>query len=404
MHTEKRYNSERKHKMSFFRNLIKAFIVMLAFSALLLGIFAAYLSDYQSFVPDNLTEEVTDDFEALVSENSIDATKASSELISECTGLDDNLQKPDNFISYFTGMYDGSDVSCVDESMPGDSNLTYKIYAAAGSSEENMQLGELVLTPSDAKSFFHNTRYEISSLNISGLHTYKITAPSDVAVYADGKKLNAKALDDTSADGSNDSTTESGTSSETDSTADSETSSDTQSGHFLAAGLPDTEMSTYVIGGREDPTYIGSVSADGCSVKKTDDDTWNITYMVSDDDVKDISSFADRFVHSYSEFATRKNASSSGVKDMIYKGASLLDSISVYDNSWGQTYTSSEYTDDNVTDICKYADHEYSCRASCTYTIKNGTRSKDYDFAFILYITDLNGEWKVTDMKTVSQS
>lgn len=448
MPTRKRYHSKNEYdiernnehykrersffRTSFFKNLLKVFVLMLIVSALFLCVFAAYLSDYQSCTPEKMTDSVTSDFESIISDNSLDAAAAASELIGECTGLDENLQKPDDFIDYFKGMYDPSRVTCIDVSLPGDTDLTYKLYGAcpesssmdktsgkyltSGADSEDIQLGELVLKPSGDESFFHNTRYEISSLSISSLHTYKITAPSDVTVYADGKKLNAEALDDTSADSSNSSTADDEsvsvtgsteddkTNSETDSTADSESSSDTQTGHFLAAGLPDTAMNTYVIGGRNDPAYIRNVSANGCSVKKTDDDTWDVSYIVSDDDAKDMSSFADRFVHSYSEFATRKNASSSGVKDMIYPGAGLMDSISVYDNSWGQTYTSSEYKDDKVTDICKYADHEYSCRASCTYTIKNGSRSKDYDFDFTLYITDLNGEWKVTDMKTDSQS
>ena len=88
-------------------------------------------------------------------------------------------------------------------------------------------------------------------------------------------------------------------------------------------------------------------------------------------------------MHSYSEFATKKNATSAKVKAMIYPGADILNAISLYDNSWGQTYSSSDYTDEKVADICRYAANEYSCRASCTYTIRNGSSGKDYDFAFI---------------------
>ena len=32
--------------------------------------------------------------------------------------------------------------------------------------------------------------------------------------------------------------------------------------------------------------------------------------------------------------------------------------------------------------------------------IRSETEAEDYDFAFILYLTDINGEWKVTDMET----
>ena len=115
-------------RTSFFRNLIKVFCIIIAASAVLLGILTAYLADYQSCIPENLTDSVTDDFKALVSGNSMNAAKAASELIGECTGLDANLKRPDGFIGYFTGMYDGSSVTCVDESLAGDVNLTYDIY------------------------------------------------------------------------------------------------------------------------------------------------------------------------------------------------------------------------------------------------------------------------------------
>ena len=380
-------------RTSFFRNLINVFGIMLVVSAVLLGILTAFLADYQSCIPENLTDGVTDDFKVLVSGNSLDAAKSASELIGECTGLDANLKRSDVFISYFAGMYDGSSITCVDESLPGDVNLTYDICGArtVGKSEdasenvsedvsENIKLGELVLMPLDEKSLFHNTRYKIGSLSINSLHIYRITAPSDVTVYADGAQLKAEISDDDN---------------------DSDEKKDiTQKDHFIAAGLPDTTMSTYVVGDKSHPTYIESVSADGCSAVKTDDDTWDISYKVTDAKEKDISSFANGFMHSYSEFATKKNASSAKVKNMIYPGADILNAISVYDNSWGQTYTSAGYTDEKVTDMCRYADNEYSCRASCTYTIRNGSAGKDYVFAFILYLTDINGEWKVTDMET----
>ena len=381
-------------RTSFFRNLIKVFGIMLAVSAVLLGILTAYLADYQSCIPENLTDGVTDDFKALVSGNSLDASKAASELIGECTGLEGNLTRSDGFTGYFSGMYDGASVTCVNDSLPGDVNLTYDIYGARTVSKseddeesqndpttyagenasedasedasenvsedasedvsENIKLGELVLMPLDEKSLFHNTRYKIGSLSIDSLHIYRITAPSDVTVYADGAQLKAEISDDDN---------------------DSDEKKDiTQKDHFTAAGLPDTTMSTYVVGDKSHPTYIESVSADGCSAVKTDDDTWDLSYEVTDSEENDISSFANGFMHSYSEFATKKNATSAKVKAMIYPGADILNAISLYDNSWGQTYSSSDYTDEKVADICRYAANEYSCRASCTYTIRNGSR------------------------------
>ena len=404
-------------RTSFFRNLIKVFGIMLAVSAVLLGILTAYLADYQSCIPENLTDGVTDDFKALVSGNSLDASKAASELIGECTGLEGNLTRSDGFTGYFSGMYDGASVTCVNDSLPGDVNLTYDIYGArtVGKSEdasenvsedvsENIKLGELVLMPLDEKSLFHNTRYKIGSLSINSLHIYRITAPSDVTVYADGAQLKAEISGDDktdSNDGDNDNDDGDNDSDGSDNDNDSDEKKDiTQNGHFTAAGLPDTTMSTYVVGDKSHPTYIESVSADGCSAVKTDDDTWDLSYEVTDSEENDISSFANGFMHSYSEFATKKNATSAKVKAMIYPGADILNAISLYDNSWGQTYSSSDYTDEKVADICRYAANEYSCRASCTYTIRNGSSGKDYDFAFILYLTDINGEWKVTDMET----
>ena len=431
-------------RTSFFRNLIKVFGIMLAVSAVLLGILTAYLADYQSCIPENLTDGVTDDFKALVSGNSLDASKAASELIGECTGLEGNLTRSDGFTGYFSGMYDGASVTCVNDSLPGDVNLTYDIYGARTVSKseddeesqndpttyagenasedasedasenvsedasedvsENIKLGELVLMPLDEKSLFHNTRYKIGSLSIDSLHIYRITAPSDVTVYADGAQLKAEISGDDktdSNDGDNDNDDGDNDSDGSDNDNDSDEKKDiTQNGHFTAAGLPDTTMSTYVVGDKSHPTYIESVSADGCSAVKTDDDTWDLSYEVTDSEENDISSFANGFMHSYSEFATKKNATSAKVKAMIYPGADILNAISLYDNSWGQTYSSSDYTDEKVADICRYAVNEYSCRASCTYTIRNGSSGKDYDFAFILYLTDINGEWKVTDMET----
>ena len=404
-------------RSKFFRGISIAFCILLILSAVFLFGFRAFLADYQACIPENVTDKVVSDFEAIASSDESGKAEAAGELIAECSDLPGSLQQADNFVSYYDGIYNVNTVCLVDETMPGDDNLT---YAISGTGENGkVGIGTLVLTPSDKKSFFHNTKYTVNSISLNALRTYTITAPKGVTVYADGSALDEAASDESNLAGDNasensstnisgdESFDNSGEISSGNGISDnsSEISSDNSASdetsilnaHFACTGLFSSDMVTYVV---NDLTYIGEVTADGCDVTNTETDTWKASFAVSDDEINGITSFAGTFMQNYSVFATKRDAPSDNVKAMIYSGADILTSISAYKNDWGQLYSSAEFKNENVSDICKYADNIYSCKASCTYTVVSNSSSKDYDFSFVLYLTNLNGEWKITDMES----
>ena len=358
MPQKRKHPHKKRHliRSRFYRRLITVFLFLLAVNCAGFLLLWLYLADYQKCLPDAQTDAVVTAFQK----------KDTVTLCSLCSTLPSSLQNAGHLKSYLEGTYQPADVICYEDSTAASDDRRYLIC------DGTKQLAVLTLQPDSHSSFWGHTAYHIAGLKLNPLHVYTITAPSDITVYINGSPIDSRYLSASAA----------------------------QTDVFAAAGLTDSSVSTYVI---NDLNYIDTLTADGCTVSKASGaaDTWHVSRTLSSAGQEQLSAFAEKFAESYTVFATRKNESSAAVLSMILPDCTLYRSVSAYNNDWGQTYDTDRYDRLAVTNMQKYGDHAYSCEIAFTYVITNSSGTeKSYDFHYILYITDVNGQYQVLQMKS----
>ena len=344
----------RKRERKFYTGLLIFFLIMLLLICLGLVVFWMYLKDYQECLPTNIAQKAEEAY----------ANGDTSSIIGWSRNLPDILKNEDMLSSYLNGTYDKSDVYYYEDS---DSESTVKTYAIMGGSRK---LAEITVEPYGSKSRFGHFKYQITGLEQEAMRTYTITAPGSAEVLLNGSPISESYI----------------------------TEKTPVTDEFSSVSMDNIEICTYVI---KDLICVNTLSAQGCSTVKTDNDDYTISYIVSDEQKAAIKDFAEGFVKSYTLFTTKKDSSGymGQVLACILPGTELYDAISSYTNDWGKNFDSDEYRKLDITDIKRYDKNAYSCSAAAEYVIKQGAAEKSYDFNFILYMTDADGTWKIIKMK-----
>ena len=347
-------------RSAFYRHFLIAFLFLLTCILTGLLLFWFWLADFQKCLPQQQTDRVVSAFRSA----------DTGSIIAWCHTLPTVLQNPKNLHAYMNGHYDSAKVYCYEDSISSSDNDTRRYILSDGSTE----LAVLTLIKETQSSFWNHHAYRISSLKLMPLCTYTITAPSSVVVLLNGQPLSAGYL----------------------------SSSDPLTDVFASAGLSDSAISTYTI---RDLNYISSLSAEGCSVSTPAADTYRIFPALSESEKNGIDTFAESFTKCYTVFATQKNASPKEILSMVFPDSSLYRTLSAYNTDWGQTYLSDQYDALSVSDEQKYGDHAFSCFVSVNYritgTLTNGEKS--YVSHYLLYLTDISGQYQVLAMKVTDK-
>ena len=363
--THRRKVNTRKHfhkkryliRSAFYRHFLILFLFLLTGVITGLLLFWLWLADYQRCLPQQQTDQVAAAFRS----------EDTDTIISWCHTLPVVLQNPKTLQAYMKGRYTPANIYCYEDSMSSSDTKRYLF------SDGSKELAVLTLIRDTQPSFWNHFAYRIAALKLMPLCTYTITTPSNIPVLLNGQPLSDSYL----------------------------SSSDQRTDVFALAGLPDCTISTYTI---RDLNYISSLSAQGCTVSSPATDIYQISRTLSQDEKNGIDTFAESFAKCYTVFATRKNASKKEVLSMVLPASALYRTLSSYDNSWGQTYLSDRYDALSVTDEQKYEEHAFSCSVSLTYQI-TGTltnETKRYDFHYLLYLTDISGNYRVLEMKSLN--
>ena len=338
----------------FYRYLLVFFLTALIIIAVGLFVLWNYLADYQKCLPDNETAAVVTAFQ----------TQDVNTILTYDHQLPAVLQKPAKLYQYLRGTYHPQQVYCYENKDSGDT----KEYIL---SDDTKQLATLTLTRNATASFWGHHAYTVSAIALKPLHSYRITAPSDVTLLLNGQNIGQNYLTDTTQ----------------------------QTDAFEIAGLKVPSIVTYVI---PDLNYVNSLTAEGCDVTKTAADTYLVSRKFTAAEKDAIRKFAETFAKAYTVFATKRDVSGRTVQSMIVQKTPLSQAVSAYKNDWGQVYDVDSYDGFAVKSIEKYGDHAYSCEVALSYNTLNSAtkRQKTYDFDYTFYMTDQSGTFQVLDMKS----
>ena len=352
-------SNKKKHRKGSLFIRIYLIVFLLLFSAVGAGFIYLYkyLEDYQSCLPTNLAERVTQAYK----------DEDTDYIEKKCGNLPDVLKDSAVLKEYLDGSYDRDSLFYYEDSSAGSDRQTYVIQSG------NRKVAVLVTEFTGDPTAYGHRPCRIVSLSQQVLRTYVIKAPGGAALMLNGAAISGTYLQNT----------------------------EKITDEFASVGIPEIDVCTYAI---KDLNFIKTLTADNCIVNKTADAadpdcvTYDISYELSDDSKKSISDFADRFTRTYVPFATKKNASPDAVLTMLIPDSDLYNSIEHYENDWGQTYDSDEYQNMTIDNFNRYAENAWSCDVSLKYVIKRSATEKSYDFAFTYYITDQSGDWRIIKM------
>ena len=344
------------------KNTFRTWLLRIAIAALLLiatglGFLWLYLADYQSALPVNWGERVTQIYK----------NKDASALAQLCTDLPAVFSDSSVLQKYLTDANISEDIFYYQGSAENADGAVYHI------STDTQMLATVTLKKSGSKTFFGFEPYEFVSLVPEPLHKYTISAPADAVVNLNGETIPTRYLTETA----------------------------TAVPYFTQLGLPEIKQNTYVI---DDFNTVQTLTADGFLMIENGENNYLLQRIPDTTTQDEIYAFAESYAKAYIKFATARGSSRASVLQMTQPRTVLYGAVLHYGNEWGEIYTKDRYENLSVSDCVQYTDTEFSCKVSMDYLIFNKEgEEKKYDFDFTFYMTHLSGAWKLVHMEAMQK-
>ena len=336
-------------------NYFKGFAVILLFG-LILGFM--YLNDYQRNLPKDVGDRV---LKAIESMDFATLDTMSSNFPSS--------MKNESVFTKYMASFGTKDLFFYEGTSKVEGQLVY-IFA-----NNNKKMATLTLEKTGKKSMFGFEKYDLVDLVFKPIHQYTVINTTQSAVSVNGINIDDQV----------------------------QALSEGQNHAFNKDIFGDLPVKTYLF---KDFMFIDTVTAQDPSAEVVVDEA-NFTYTViarpNQALTDSIMTYGEKVMKAHTRLLSIPSYSATlFINAYAYPGSDFAKTVRSYDLTVRYPFISESFADLSVTNVIQYGPHEYSVdvRLSYTWTAtwygKVVTRTTKPAYTF--YVTDITGDWLVTDM------
>ena len=334
------------------------------FALLLIGLIFGYvyLNDYQSALPSDIGNRVLTAME----------TMDLATLDELSSNFPTTLRNEETFTQYIAD-FGTKDLFFYEGTSKVEGQLIY-IFV-----NNNKKMATLTLEKTGKKSTFGFEKYELVDLVFRPLHQYTIINTPHAVLFIPGASIDDQ----------------------------TQTVSQDQNHAFSKEVFGDLPVTTYTF---KDFTYITSVTvADDPSAEVLYDEenyTWTVLSRADQATTDDITAYGEKVMKAHTRLLSIPYYSGTAfINAYAYPASDFAKTVKSYDLTVRYPFISESFADLSVTNIIQYGPHEYSVDVKLSYTWtatwvgKVVTRTTKPAYTF--YVTDITGDWLVTDMTLI---